>query len=657
LYDNLPNYIKLGYDDNKDVESKPYKLNDDLLWKHLEKFVKYDDGSKDASFYVLKVMSLITPKFLIKKFRSNQSLVVKIYNELDDKNSLDEFFGIYNFSETFNEGSNTYKPSNKDYFVTLLNSYIQLYENDKEVAVFETSGAHFHQGTKKGGKYDVEVKFTLDSNIVSSDEYKNKVKIHNKWESKQYLGQAWDSQGKIHDKYEYGRGYNESGYYNLLDVVKFTQYNDKGEALTINAPAIFVKYASDIKEWEKVNEGIRFGVNVIVIIASAATIYSGVSSVFLMAAIADIGLASTDIIIQSEKNNLKKSDKGREFLESWEKIYIVGGVVTFTPVAIKAVAIYTPKIVSSGAELLQVSRKMVTNPEVYKKVKDLTTKAIHSLEIPHFNKTGLEILKKGFKEFAELKNAEKLQELGVIFAKGGEDTVAAIYKGVAIASGKVKEVALQLQEILKLSGNKLLDYLNDLFDVCVLVFKNKKYLDVIFYVNKNRVFKEILSIHEETIIYYYTTSAYESLNMALRGLINLQKEYISFERLLNKALNKLPNSIYNNPNHTLYRSVEMSDELIQSLFIGKTEYIEKAFLSTAYDYQKFLDNWFGYRTDNVIFKIQGKNGKLVESISDIENEAEVLFKSKTKFEIISVNEIRNPLDNTKDIYEIILKEK
>ena len=464
LYDNLPNFIKLGYDDKEDVERKPYKLPDELLWEHLELFINYDNGSKDASFYVLKVMSLITPKFLMHKFRSNQSLVIKIYNGLDDKNSLDEFFGIYDFSETFNNGSNTYKPSNKDYFVTLLNSYIQLYENDKEVAVFETSGAHFHQGTKKGGKYDVEVKFTLDSNIVSSDEYKNKVKIHNKWESKQYLGIAYDSHGRTHDWFEYGRGYNESGYYNPLDVVKFTQYNDKGEALTINAPAIFVKYASDIKEWEKVNEGIRFGTNVVMIIAGVATIATGTGSLLLYAAIADIGLASTDIIIQSKKDEAYfKSKQGKEFLESWEKIYTIGGVVTFSPVAVKAVVTYGPKIVSSGADLLQVTGKTVTNPEIYKKVKDLTTKAIHGLEIPNFNKSGLEILKKGFTEFVELKNAKKLQNLGVIFVKGGEDTVAAIYKGVVIASGKVKNVSRQLFKALnKLNSKNLEKYLDEL---------------------------------------------------------------------------------------------------------------------------------------------------------------------------------------------------
>ena len=477
LYDNLPNYIKLGYDDVKQIDKKPYKLPDDLLWKHLEIFVNYDKWS-DASYYVLFVMSMISPKFLMKKFLTDQSLVVTIYNGLDDQSPINEFFGLYPYSKTFDVGNSTFEPTNKDSFVSLINAYIQLFENDPQVAVFESSGAHFHQGTKKGGKYDPEVIYRLDSNLVFSDDKKDKVLLTNYWESKQYLGQFFNQQGGVSEEYEYDRGYNESGYYNPLDVVKFTQYNDKGEAITLNVPAIFVKHASDFKEWEKVNEGIRLGVNVIVIIASVATIYSGVSSVFLTAAIADIGLASADIIIQSEKDNLKRSEKGKEFLESWEKIYIVGGVVTFSPVAVKAVATYGPKIVSSGADLLQVTGKTITNPEVYKKVKDLTTKAIHSLEIPNFNKTGLEILKKGFTEFAALKNAKKLQELGVIFAKGAEDTIAVIYKGFVIASGKISEVRNKLERALFVfSDSDLKTYLDEWIKVIKNETKNWTRID------------------------------------------------------------------------------------------------------------------------------------------------------------------------------------
>ena len=68
--------------------------------------------------------------------------------------------------------------------------------------------------------------------------------------------------------------FNEDGYYNPLDVVQFTQYNDKGEALTFSTPALFVKYASDLKEWKKVDEGIRLGIDVLMIIGGVAVIIS-----------------------------------------------------------------------------------------------------------------------------------------------------------------------------------------------------------------------------------------------------------------------------------------------------------------------------------------------------------------------------------------------
>ena len=503
LYSNLPNYIKLGYTGEEDIKTIPYKLPDELLWRHFKLFVSYDEmGSntasaikviptiapvayttgnlRDASYYVVYLMILMSPKFCLQKFLEDQSLVVKVYNGLDDQSAFEEFLGIYSSSKTYNFGSNSLVPTNKDAFVTHLCSNIQLFATIKDTSVVncESSGAHFHQGihivnalTSEAQKH--EITYTLDSHIVASNtgENKGKVYLSNRWKSKQGLGYSLSQ--SIYDqtsndiRYEYRQGYNEIGeYYDPLDVVQFTFYDDQGQPITINAPTIFVKHFSDVKEWEKTHEAIRVGVNVLMLLASTATILaSGGGSLLLYAAIADLGLASADIIIQAEKKEISSSEAGKAFLEAWEKIYNIGGLVTFSPVAIKAVVTYGPKLLSSGADLLQVTRSTITNPQTYKKVKDITTKAIHSIEIPNFNKTGLEILKKGFKSIPELKNADKLQELGVIFAKGGEDTMAAIYKGVVIASGKVKDIGRQLRKALdELRENRLKNYLEDLLN-------------------------------------------------------------------------------------------------------------------------------------------------------------------------------------------------
>ncbi|MGH1383812.1 ADP-ribosyltransferase [Kordia sp.] len=662
LYDKLPSYIRLGYHTEVEKDTKPYKIFDTTLWKHFKMFADYDKGTSDASYYVVYVMSLITPKYCMERFMEDQKLVLQVYENLDDQGDIEAFFGWYNFSKTF-PGFSSFEPTNRDVFATMLNSYIQLFEGNAKLCVFESSGAHFHQGihdvrpqAKEEWKHTVT--YTLNAGIEDG-----KIHLENSWESEEKIGYTLLPSNRFSKSrsvvdVEFSNGFNEIGSYNPLDVIKFTQYNDKGEAVTMNVPAIFIRHVSYIKKWERISKVIRFGFNILMVVGSAATIYSGASSMMLYAAITDMGLATGDIFVQGKE--LKKSDyvgqEAQNFLRLWNEIYNTLGLVTFSPIAIKVVATNAPKIVHSGANILQGTGRVFLKKEAYKKVKELTLKAIHNLEIPNFNKTGLQIIAVGEK-LAGLKNISKLQKVGAVFCRNIHGDITVIYKSIPIAIGKAKEISLQLHEALKLGKQELLSYLQELTDVCRLVLKNKKFLDIIRYVINHREFKGFLSIHQEAIITYYTASGFDKLNKALRGIILLRKEYISFERLLNKALDKLPNSIYNGAEYTLYRSVEMSEELIKKLFLGKKVYTEEGFFSTSFHRKKFLENWFQYKPNhNVIFKVQGKNGKLVEVISDIVDEAEVLFKSKTEFEILSINPAPHPFDPTLEIYEIILIE-
>ena len=59
----------------------------------------------------------------------------------------------------------------------------------------------------------------------------------------------------------------------------------------------------------------------------------------------------------------------------------------------------------------------------------------------------------------------------------------------------------------------------------------------------------------------------------------------------------------------------------------------------------------------MFLKVYGKNGKLIGKASDIISESEVLFKSNTAFVVESVRKIDHPVDKSKLITEIVLKEK
>ena len=76
--------------------------------------------------------------------------------------------------------------------------------------------------------------------------------------------------------------------------------------------------------------------------------------------------------------------------------------------------------------------------------------------------------------------------------------------------------------------------------------------------------------------------------------------------------------------------------------------------------EKVLYRWLRKNSEhNVIFKVRGKNGKLIEKAAYDITEHEVLFKSGTKFVVEKITKVRHPLPqkNREKIIEIILKEK
>ncbi len=113
-----------------------------------------------------------------------------------------------------------------------------------------------------------------------------------------------------------------------------------------------------------------------------------------------------------------------------------------------------------------------------------------------------------------------------------------------------------------------------------------------------------------------------------------------YERYLNQALEKLPNY-----EEESYRGVALSQTKID--FYKKAEendneITEPAFISSS----KSMRVAQSFSRGNTIFIIASKTGKEIEQFSfygsqSPQNEKEVLFKSKSKFRVIKVNDSQN----------------
>ncbi len=238
-----------------------------------------------------------------------------------------------------------------------------------------------------------------------------------------------------------------------------------------------------------------------------------------------------------------------------------------------------------------------------------------------------------------------------IFAKGKESITAFLEK-----------IWEQILEWL-LKKKELFLYVNKI-DVALLPYVrilkgNRLYLKALTRVNKKRNLGRWIVVESEAMIKVYTTFIYSNLNNALRGLkgVKLTRELKAMQKILDNALEKLPISKYNKK--VLQRSAYFTEKQIKKQFKVGKEWIDKGFMSTTHS-EKALYRWLKKKPEhNVIFKVFGKNGKLIENAAYDITEHEVLFKSGTKFVVEKISKMRHPLPqkNGEKIIEIILKEK
>ena len=131
-----------------------------------------------------------------------------------------------------------------------------------------------------------------------------------------------------------------------------------------------------------------------------------------------------------------------------------------------------------------------------------------------------------------------------------------------------------------------------------------------------------LSKPEAVILREYTGHSAQQINAELRSNKPSLKA-LSFARILNRALNKLPSY-----RGKVWRDIDLPEKTLAKYSVGEV-ITEKGFVSSSRDEFERFDSARPHR-----LLIHSKNGKIIEKISVLPLEYEVLFKSGTKFKVL-----------------------
>ncbi|GEM_PF-2427266 len=213
---------------------------------------------------------------------------------------------------------------------------------------------------------------------------------------------------------------------------------------------------ADEKEWAEVMRCIRIGGDIIAIFAGLFTM--GVTGQASVLAIADIGLATADLIMMDEdvKQFLSQYAEGKWFVENWDVIYGLVGMGILSVVMVEGILTYGPTLVEKLKNIKNLKanyrifteqlEKLITELDAYQ-AKNATT-AIEEVVISGGQNN---LLKKLLKLVSS--QQENLQFIATDLAKKGlsvrklsENEYGVLYKGEVLKTGKDFEIGTFLRK-------------------------------------------------------------------------------------------------------------------------------------------------------------------------------------------------------------------
>ena len=447
LYENAPEFVLDALSDHLTFET--FVQHIDLLIKHDTEgiFSGYIDSSS-AMVNLFKGIGNI--KQLYKLLRDNPTFVKTIYYNLDGDSEVE-----------INVNGQAQKVTKKNRVIFSQLMLVLCKLNQYEGIEEQETSYHYYLGQN----------YRIDSNMNPE----NDADESNPEQAKKYWLQQWSGRTVMKDKvvdhdvdlprasrkvqvptiqfYPDDKGH----YFYPFEPITLSLIDDKDDG---TVPAIYIKALADSAERESIHEAIRIGADFLAIIIGVATLGSA-SPLLLALSIADIGLASSDLMVIASQDELMKTKEGQEFLANWNKFMAISGVAVASPLVINSAS----KALISGARLLgKVSVQSTRNF-----IMSVMIKAMLELNILRFSKNTVKIVPKIW-EMEPLLSAsliQRFQKLDVIFVSGNrivegktQQMYAVIYKNVVLVEGNAQELNKVLKGLSKKSSTEIIEFLN-----------------------------------------------------------------------------------------------------------------------------------------------------------------------------------------------------
>ncbi|WP_292009210.1 hypothetical protein [Chryseobacterium sp.] len=481
---------------------KNIHLSTDIVVNHLMILTKEDDTgwlswTTDTSSLLIKVMGMFRKyQEAVDYFWANPKLLTEIYDNLD---GTSEVLGL--------------PISNRIIFTSVLNELAKRDANSKN----KITENHLINGDGYFiESHILELNSTLNAikGIMSFDwdfDYQDSIFLQQKRTVTKIIeNQETDELGKGGSTVEQTQIIEEDidkGYmYHPMHLVHFV---DKSEEKANLVTALFIKAIADEKEWETVMQNIRIGGDIIAIIAGFMTV--GLTGNLSVLAIADLGLAGTDLVVMDEdvKQWLSEYPEGRWFVENWDIIYALVGSGILSTVMMDGILTYGPTLLEKVKNLKNVKGnyltftkqldQLVTELEAYR-LKN-PSNAIEEVVLVG-EKNGL--LKKLVKAFcAPNANFEyvvnNLFKKGISVRKAGDNLYEVYYKEQLVKTGTGAQVGAFLSRVYYSSPVKVEAFIQGIFIESLTDFEKAGLLKSIYHYYKGLKYR--ILIYEGEIIW------------------------------------------------------------------------------------------------------------------------------------------------------------